>query len=301
MLTRYQLVLALIVVELAIVSGMVISIRGDGFARSAAPAANAIMGSVPHLIEDGPHQIFATGMRPALTVDIGYADLTIVTHDAPQVDVSVSHSMDLGFMRNRSLITARKDGANVRIGKFGDSGFSMGDDRMVTILVPPETPVTVINAGVIRATGLRAEASFNSVGNGSITIEDYNAPGLHVASSNGRIVLHQIVAARLDASSSNGRVEGTDLHVRDGNVESSNGRVTLAFAPGTDTVVSAKTSNGRIRVSGIATAVANATRKSSDDDDDDDDESAQTVRIGSGNGHLDVHSSNGNIDLSQDG
>jgi hypothetical protein len=300
MLTRYQLVLALIVVELAIVSGMVISIRGDGFARSA-PATAAMTGSVPHLIEDGPHQIFATGMRPGLTVDIGYADLTIVTHDEPQVDVSVSHGMDLGFMRNKSLITARKDGANVRIAKFGDSGFSMGDDRMVTVLVPPDTPVTVINAGVIRATGLRAEASFNSVGNGSITIEDYNAPDLHVSSSNGRIVLHQIVAARLDASSSNGRVEGTDLQVRDGNVESSNGRVTLAFAPGTDTLVTARTSNGRIRLSGIAAAATTAKRKSSDDDDDDDDESSQTVRIGSGSGRLDVHSSNGNIDLSQDG
>jgi DUF4097 and DUF4098 domain-containing protein YvlB len=107
------------------------------------------------------------------------------------------------------------------------------------------------------------------------------------------------VATRIDASSDDGRVEGTGLQVHDGTIESSNGRVTLGFAPGTDTVVNAETSNGSVRVSGFASSAVPATHSS--DDDDDDTPSARTVRIGAGTGRLDVHSSDGNITLNQEG
>jgi DUF4097 and DUF4098 domain-containing protein YvlB len=121
------------------------------------------------------------------------------------------------------------------------------------------------------------------------------------------LTLHDIVAPRFEATSSNGRVEGTALAVRDGRVESSNGRVTLGFSPRTDSTVTAATSNGKISLDGLtATSGAAATssaKTSSDDDDDDDDDSpqSQTVRIGAGSGRLDVHASNGNIKLSQEG
>jgi hypothetical protein len=108
------------------------------------------------------------------------------------------------------------------------------------------------------------------------------------------------VANRIDASSDDGRVEGTGLQVHDGLIESSNGRVTLGFAPGTDTIVNAETSNGFVHVSGFASSAAPAVHKSSDDDDDDS-PSARTVRIGAGTGRLDVHSSDGNITLNQEG
>jgi len=157
----------------------------------------------------------------------------------------------------------------------------------------------VVNAGDIKANGLRADGSFNSIGNGSVTVGDYDAPALHVAASNGHIFLHQIVASSLDATSSNGRVEGTGLQVRDGSVEG-DGRVTLGFAAGTDTLVTARTSNGRISVSGFSAAASFTTRPKSSDDDDDDSPS-QTVRVGAGNGHFDVHSSDGNVILSQEG
>jgi DUF4097 and DUF4098 domain-containing protein YvlB len=123
---------------------------------------------------------------------------------------------------------------------------------------------------------------------------------LHVSSSNGRLTLSNIVAQTIDAQSSNGRVEGTALQVRNGRVDSSNGRVNLSFAPGADTVVTAASSNGSVHVSNFESAVI--TKKSSSDDDDDDDSSAsKTVRIGAGNGRLDVHASNGSINLSQEG
>ena len=94
----------------------------------------------------------------------------------------------------------------------------------------------------------------------------------------------------------------TGLQIRDGNVESRNGNVTLGFAPGADTVISADTSNGQIHVTGVTGVPAATTHKSSsDDDDDDDDDAAQTVRLGAGSGRLDVHASNGNIHLTQEG
>jgi hypothetical protein len=174
----------------------------------------------------------------------------------------------------------------------------MGDDRMVTVLVPPETQVTVVNAGDIKATGLRAEATLNSIGNGSVTVDDYDAAALHVSSSDGPIVLHQIVAPRLDATSSSDRIEGTALQVRDGIVES-DGRVTLGFATGADTLVTAKASDGKIHLMGFDAAASGAPGRSSSDDDDD--SSSQTVRVGSGDGRLEVHSSDGNITLDQEG
>jgi DUF4097 and DUF4098 domain-containing protein YvlB len=186
------------------------------------------------------------------------------------------------------------------------------DDRNVHVTVPPATRVTVERAGDITASGLRAAASFDSP-NGGIVISDFrgaltatsddghvevsdaDCPTLHASSANGRVVLHRVSAQRLEASSSNGRIEATALAVRDGSVSSSNGRVSLGFAPGADTTVTAAASNGAIRVRGLAAVVTNAPAAASGDDDED--SAAQTVRVGAGDGRLDVHASNGSIDL----
>ena len=299
---RFSLIIVLVVIEIAIIGGIVRSIRGDDSSPWYAQRGTGEAAADPRLVEDGPHQVFDAGSHPALTVDIGYADLTILTRNASQIDVTVSKSTMYGFMRSKAAITARKVGDTVRIAKASEEDWSVGDDRMVTVVVPPETQVTVASGGDIRANGLRAAASFVSVGSGSVTIDDYDGSTLHVESSNGRVSLHGVVAKNLDASSSNGRVTGTALRVRDGRVESSNGNVTLGFAPGADTQITAEASNGNVRLSGFpATASTKGLRKSnSDDSDDDDEDSEQTIRVGAGTGRLDVHSSNGNINLSQE-
>jgi hypothetical protein len=245
---------------------------------------------------------FTTGDHPEVVVDIGYADLTIYQRKEPGVTVNVTHDGWRGFGSKAPEITAKQDGESVRVVAAETSAWSWGDDRMVTIAVAPGTRVMVQNAGDIRATGLRGEASFNSVGLGSILIDDFNGPSLTVETSNGRLTMHNIVTAQLDANSSNGRVEGTALQVRDGHVDSSNGRVTLGFAAGADTTVTAAASNGHVDVSGLG-VVGTPKVKSADDedDDDDDDSSSKTVRIGAGSGRLDVHASNGSINLSQEG
>lgn len=84
--------------------------------------------------------------------------------------------------------------------------------------------IEIATAGNIRANGLRADPSFNSIGSGAVTVEDYDASRRHVTTSRGEISLHQIVAGRLTAIS------------RDGSVESGTDTVKLGFANGTDTL-----------------------------------------------------------------
>ncbi|GAC1406992.1 MAG: hypothetical protein NVSMB64_13300 [Candidatus Velthaea sp.] len=296
MISRGTIIAALVVIELAIVGESVAVVRGGPSTSFPERRTFARVASGPQLVEGGPHQVFQAGAHPALTVDIGYADLTILTGKTAQIDVSASASAEYGMFRSTAPITAREDRGMIRIATTGRRRWSMGDDRMVTVLVPPQTQVTVVTAGDIKADGLRAEASFTSTGRGTVTIEDYNAPVLHVESSDGRIVLHRIVAARVDVSSSNSRVEGTALQVRDGSVESE-GRITLGFAAGADTLVAAKTSNGRISVSGFSSASSAASERKSSEEDS----ASQAVRVGAGNGRLDVHSRDGNINLAQEG
>ncbi|GAC1433691.1 MAG: hypothetical protein NVSMB5_27230 [Candidatus Velthaea sp.] len=295
MISRGAIIAGLLVVELAIIGEAGVALRGGQPASSSGQSIYARTASGSRLLEGGPHRIFEAGAHPALTVDIGYADLTIRTGKASRIDVSLAASKAFGVFRATAPITASEDGETIRIATTHGRRWSMGDDRMVTVLVPPATQVTVVNAGDIQANGLRAESSFSSIGSGTVTVEDYAAPALHVETSNGRIVLHRIVASRLEVTSNNDRVEGTALQVRDGSVES-DGRVTLGFAAGADTLVTAATSSGRIGATGLTAGAsgANASTRSEADS------ASQSVRVGAGAGRLDVHVHDGNINLYQE-
>ncbi len=138
---------------------------------------------------------------------------------------------------------------------------------------------------------------------GRVDVTDADCSTLHVTSADGRLVLTHVTAAQIDASASNGRLEGTGLQLRDGTIASSNGRVSLGIAAGTNTTITAGTSNGRVNVNGFSSTPATFVKHGDDDDSDDSDSppSAKTVRIGAGNGHLEVRASNGSIDLNQEG
>jgi hypothetical protein len=294
MVQRLPLIAALVIIEIAIVGGAFIAIRGG------APVGWSL--HQHHHDGDrgtgsGSSYSFVTGAAPALTIDVGYADVAIVAQPGGNVGVSVPGDQLPAFMGPLPPITATANGDAVHIVAQKGHWSMFGDPRVVRITVPGAARVTIENAGNISATGLRGEASFSSV-RGDITVDDFNAPALHLAASDGHMMLHAIVADRLDATSSNGHVEATGLQVRDGRVISDNGRITLGFRPGADTLVSAATSNGRIKVSGLAAA---AVVRTGGDDDDDDDSNTRTVRVGAGDGRLDVHASNGNINLNQEG
>jgi hypothetical protein len=293
-ISRGTVVGVLVAIEIAVCGEGVVAIRSGQSGPPPSLRVDAREGSQARLAEGGPPRIFAVGAHPTLTVDIGYADLTVVAGTTAEIDVSVSPSHDFGMMGESAPIRAQADGSAVHISTTPSRSFSMGDDRMVTVQVPPDTTIDVVNGGDITANGLRAKSSFHSVGRGSITVDDYDAPSL-AATSNGRITLHEIATNHLVATSKDDRVDGVALRVHDGVIESDE-RVTLGFAPGSDSLVTAETDDGTVRIAG-----ASATSPAPAHTGSDDDSTSQTLRLGAGTGHLDIHASAGNIVLTQEG
>jgi hypothetical protein len=288
---RATVIVALLALQASVVALGVVSVYSGLHAEPFAHHSPAKTYDGPALEADGPHRLFAVGAAPKLYVDIDYADLTILTGNPSQIDVSLRSSD--GIFDDKRVIVARADGDAVHISKIGDEdGWTSGDDRMVTVVVPPETQVTVASGGDIKATGLRAAASFESVGRGSITIEDFDGPRLHV-SSRDSILLQQVVATHLDATSRDDHIDGNGLQIQDGTVAADD-HVTLGFASGTNTLVNALTNDGKVDISGFPDGASLSSSRN-------DDTSTQTVRVGSGRGHLDVHSNDGNITLTQEG
>jgi len=320
MVPRPTLIAVLIGVEVAILYGMVVAL---GIGSSAPSIGFPGAPSGPSGLTFSSPQSFAVGNHPALAIDVGMADVTIDTHAAARIDVAVSDGMH--HVGSSVPIIARADGDTVRISANETDFWSfLGDSRIVNISVPPATAVSILNAGNVTATGLRADASIVSgahfhdsdgirvrdfkgtlsatTAGGRVEITDADCPELQIAAADGRVRLTRVQAQNIDASSSNGRVDGTDVQLRNGSVTSANGRVSLQFASGTDTTVTAGAANGHIDVSGFAARPAKFAQSDGDDEDDDDDSaSAQTIRVGAGSGRLDVHASNGSIYLSQEG
>jgi hypothetical protein len=287
---RATVIVALLALQASVVALGVVSVYSGLHAETFGhhSATSTYVG--PHLVENGPHQVYDVGAAPKLYVDIGYADLTILTGNPSQIDVGLSASD--GIFDDKRAIVARASGDTVHISKVGEEGWSSGDDRMVTVIVPPETQVTVASGGDIKVTGLRAAASIDSVGDGSIAIQDYDAPRLH-ASSRGSIELQQVAATHIDVTSRDDHIDGSVLDVRDGTILGDD-HVTLGFTADSNTLVNALTSDGKINLSGFPDGASLSSTNNEDS-------SAQTVRVGSGSGHLDVHSNDGNISLSQEG
>jgi len=316
MVPRATVIAVLVGVEIALLYGMAVAVGGGvtvpavGFGGPPAPAG--LTAFTP--------QSFAVGAHPSLAIDVGMADVTIDTHPDARIDVSVT---DAGrHVGSTASITARSDGQTVHIVSDQTDFWSfMGDSRIIHISVPAATAVGIANAGNVIMSGLRADATVVSgahfrsedgirvrdfqgtlsatTDGGTIDIADAVCPDLQITADDGRVTLTHVNAQKIDATSTDGRVDGTDLQLRDGHVASSDGRVSLRFAAGSDTTVTASASDGHIDVSGFTATPAKFVGSGGDDDDDS--TSAQTIRIGAGTGRLDVHASDGSIYLSQEG
>jgi len=292
MVQRPTLIAVLIGVEVALVIGMAGAVRGGwGPSPSVFSSASAGMPAA------GRDWSFAAGPHPAVTVAIGHADLTVETRPGTRIAVTVVPGIEI---HSSGPISARDDGGMIRVTAADAEGASRlyVDDRNIHVVVPPETRVIVEQAGDIDASGLRAAASFES-SHGDITIRDFRGP-LSATSSDGRLEISDADSPTLHVAASNGRVTLTRVN---GRVSSSNGRVSLGFAGGADTTVSAASSNGRVHVSGFTAGPVTSVKRGDDDDGDGDSDSsaATTVRVGAGSGRLNVHASNGSINLSQEG
>jgi len=288
---RALLIAALLLLEAAVVGeGIAVALGRQTYWPSWSSVQTASNG---RLHEGAAPRTFAVGEHPALTVDIGYADLTIRAGDSSQIEVSASKSTDFGWFRAKAPLVAREDGDTVSITTESEQRFAMGDDRRVTVVVPADTRVTVERAGDIKAYGLQADTSLNSIGSGTVTVEDFDARSLRIAASDGKISLYRASATHLELRSESDAIEGAALTVRDGSIESGDGRVSLSFTDGTDAFVNASADDGAIHVAGYnATHLDNRTG--------DDDASSLEVRIGAGSGRLDVHAHSGDIRISRE-
>ena len=325
MVPRSRLIAVLIGVEIVLVLAMIDALRGGSLhVFTGGPLAD-LMPAAPHFggnaagteAARGQRRFtFATSANPDVTVDAGDTDVTIVAQPENRVDDAVHHEVAGIAGGSTSPVIARADGDRIHIsGGHGLRWLVFGyEHSSVQIGVPAGARVTVAHAGSITASGLRNAASFTadngtirvsdfqgaltaSSSNGRIEVASATSPTLHVESSNGRIVLRDVIATHVDLSSSNGRIDGTGLRFHDGSVSGQNGRVALSFVHGTDATIVAESSNGHVNVAGASVQGGIA----SNDRDDDDKDSSTTVRIGAGTGRLDVHSSNGSIDLTQEG
>jgi hypothetical protein len=148
----------------------------------------------------------------------------------------------------------------------------------ITVTLPNAKGVTVVTSnGPVKLVGLDGEADART-SNGGVTINDHNGPA-KVRTSNASVKVDSIGGA-LDAATSNGSVTVSDASssVRVStsnasvecalapespgpvNIETSNGRVSLRVVAGDGAAfkgtLKAKTSNGRITMSGQAKAVS---------------------------------------------
>jgi hypothetical protein len=315
MLPRTTLIAVFIGVEMALVFGMVVALGGGPHGRIGRFGTPVGAASLQ------PPSTFTAGSRPALAVDVGMADVVIDAIEGTRIAVSVSDSHR--HMGSTAPIVARDDNGTIRVTANETDPWSfLGDSRTVHITAPPATALVIGHAGNITANGLRGDATIHSsasmrfsdgivvrdfrgsltatTSNGNLDVVDADCTELHLSSSNGRVTLTRVTAQHIDATNSNGRLDGTGLRLRDGRVASSNGRVSLGFAPGANTTVTAASSNGRVNASGLSAAGATQNTNGAVDEDGDP-LPAKAFRVGAGSGRLDVQSSNGSIDLTQEG
>lgn len=322
MVPRATLIAVLIGVEVAILVAMVNAVQGRGISwyPAAMTAPDTVAG--PQAGHRQRTYQFPAGAHPAVVVNAAGVDVVVETAAVPQIRVVMHEERTGPFFGKPQEISANDEGGTIHVTSDDVQQTHVFGHEQLTLQIsaPPNTRISVTDAGDITLTGFRAATSLDSrdgaievrdfrgdlsasSSDGHINVSDADCPTLQVSASNGRLVLTHVSAARIDASSSNGKIVGTALQLRDGRLSSSNGRVSLGFAAGTDSTVTAATSNGHINVNGFVAAPAAFVKPGGTDSssDDDDTPSAKTVRVGAGSGRLDVHTSNGSIDLSQEG
>lgn len=322
MVPRATLIAVLIGVEVAILVAMVNAVQGRGISWFPVAATAPVTVAGPHIGHRPRAYQFPAGAHPAIIVDAAGVDVVVETQAVPQINVVMHEERSGPFSGKPQEISASDEGGTIHVTSDDvQQTHVFGYEKLtLQIAAPPNTRVSVTDAGDVTLIGFRAATSLDSrdgaievrdfrgdlsafSSDGRIDVTDADCSTLHATASNGRLVLTHVSAAQIDASSNNGRVIGTAVQLHDGRVSSANGRVSLGFTAGADTTVTAATSNGRINVSGFPVVPAAFVKPGGDasDSDDDDAPAAKTVRVGAGSGRLDVHTSNGSIDLSQEG
>jgi hypothetical protein len=309
---RLAIVVGLGVVELWVVGLMIRSLcgRSHDAGYSLAPAHVSAAAAVGAASAGRTAKTIETGPAPHVVIDDDQATLTVSVRPGTAVDVTEQIQFS-GWMRGSGRpVTIEKTSDGVSITQPDSEDFiAFGSvRRRLDVVVPPGARLDVANAGSIKVSGLRAEATLHS-GDGSIVVSDQRgaldvktddgrielhdveAPSVAVGSDNGRVTFDGVRADRVAISTDNGRIDVVRSVLRNGKIQTDNGRIRLALDPNSDVTVSAHTSSGKVVAEAPLTVVSGG----------DDDDAPSTIRVGNGAGRLEVGSDDGSITVAAGG
>jgi DUF4097 and DUF4098 domain-containing protein YvlB len=155
----------------------------------------------------------------------------------------------------------------------------------MTLKIPTFVTIDMVTTsnGDIRISGAKGNTSAHS-SNGDITIVDVDGQ-INASSSNGDIEIKDTTGIG-DLETSNGEIYAEIFSFKENiSVDSSNGGITLYINPLLNADVEMTTSNGQISISGLS---LNTTVSEEDH---------KVGKLGEGGYKLDIHTSNGNINL----
>ena len=307
MISRSTLIGALVVVELAIVGMAVSAVTGAMPFPSAFAAAPFQMPNVEDSTRTPLDRTLATGPSPHVLIDVHDLHATVETANVPSVRVvETVHKDGLVLNGREEPVSFDRTPDGVQVTTPGDVGDTVviGDfDESVRVIVPPTAQVEVTGAEPLEVSGLRSKLVAHLVGGplvvknhrgdldlsvrseGRIVLNDVQAGVLATNTHDGRLLFSRVGADRLDATTDSGRIEAVDLRAVDGALTTRDGHVDVSFAPNSNAVVTARTADGSVHVSGLTAEQSEKT--------------SATLRLGGGAGHFEVSTGDGRVTLSQ--
>ena len=137
--------------------------------------------------------------------------------------------------------------------------------------------------GAVQISGTKGNTSTHS-SNGAIIIEDVDGY-VKASTSNGNIDIQGTTGVD-DLETSNGRIYAEIFDFKDDiDIRSSNGRITVYINPSLNADIDMTTSNGQISISGLSLNITISEEKH------------KVGKLGDGGNKLNIHTSNGNINL----
>ena len=306
-LKRRRLILALALVELAIVGTMITAVtwRSESMTASAAPGPEG--GTKPRSI---PHQVVKVGDAPHVQIDARGFAVEVVTGDEHRVVFDdLSRHTGVVFSGKHAVDISSNDG-DLKIVVSDSNSMNLGlSDHRLRIVVPKSTNLEITDcgsasiadvAGEVHVTANNGGVSLQNIlasiieveaNNGRVEAKGIETRSLTIHGSNGRVIAENVAIAgedaKLDLKASNGKIEFTGRLAPGGEytVEGSNGSVSVTLPSDADTTVTASVSNGSVHASNGITVNEDGENK--------------TAKYGEGRGALSVSTSNGSVYLAR--
>ena len=306
-LKRRRLILALALVELAIVGTMITAVtwRSESMTASAAPGPEG--GTKPRSI---PHQVVKVGDAPHVQIDARGFAVEVVTGDEHRVVFDdLSRHTGVVFSGKHAVDISSNDG-DLKIVVSDSNSMNLGlSDHRLRIVVPKSTNLEITDCGSASIADVAGEVHVTA-NNGGVSLQNILASIIEVEANNGRVEAKGIETRSLTIHGSNGRViaENVAIAGEDAKLDlkASNGKIefTGRLAPGGDYSVAG--SNGSVRVTlpsdantTVTASASNGSVRASDGVSVTEDGENTIAKYGDGRGALSVSSSNGSVYLAR--